>query len=380
MDFSLSDEQVAISEMARDFAAKELAPFAIEWDRNKHFPLDVLHNAGALGMGGIYVSEDMGGAGFGRMESVLVIEALATGCPSIAAYISIHNMCAWMIDRFGGRQQREHWLPSMVSMEKLGSYCLTEPGAGSDAAALRTRAVLDGDSYVLSGQKQFISGAGSAGVYIVMARTGQDGPKGISALIVPHDAPGLSFGANEQKMGWNAQPTRAITFDNVRIPVANRLGGEGDGFRIAMAGLDGGRLNIAAASLGGAQAAFEKATAYMRDRRAFGQSLSDFQALQFRLADMATDLEVSRTFLWRAAAALEMKASDATVLCAMAKRSVTDRCFDVANQALQLHGGYGYLAEYGVEKIVRDLRVHQILEGTNEIMRVIIARSLVGRN
>lgn len=379
MDFGLSEEQAAIAEMARAFAAEELAPLAIEWDRTKHFPVDVLQRAGALGMGGIYVRDDVGGTGLGRVESALIIEALATGCPSIAAYVSIHNMCAWMIDRYGGEEQRRRWLPDMVSMERLGSYCLTEPGSGSDAAALKTKAVRDGDDYVVSGQKQFISGAGAADVYIVMVRTGEDGPRGISTLVVPRDTPGLSFGANEHKMGWNAQPTRAVVFEGARVPVANRLGAEGEGFRIAMAGLDGGRLNIAAASLGGAQAAFDKAAAYMRERRAFGMALSDFQALQFRLADMATDLEVSRTFLMRAAAALEAKAPDATSLCAMAKRFVTDRCFEVANQALQLHGGYGYLAEYGVEKIVRDLRVHQILEGTNEIMRMIVARAVVGR-
>lgn len=379
MDFSPSEEQAAIAEMARAFAAEELAPFAIEWDREKRFPLETLRKAGALGMGAIYVREDVGGAGLGRVESVLAIEALATGCPSIAAYVSIHNMCGWMIDRFGNEDQRRRWLPDMVSMESLGSYCLTEPGSGSDAAALRTRAVRDGDHYVVTGQKQFISGAGAASIYIVMVRTGEDGPKGVSALVVPADTPGLSFGANEHKMGWNAQPTRAVILDGARVPVANRLGAEGDGFRIAMAGLDGGRLNIAAASLGGAQAAYEKAVAYMGQRRAFGHTLLDFQALQFRLADMATDLEASRTFLWRAATALQEKATGATVLCAMAKRLITDRCFDVANQALQMHGGYGYLAEYGVEKIVRDLRVHQILEGTNEIMRVIVARSVAAK-
>ncbi len=380
MDFSLSDEQAAIVEMASAFSAEELAPFAIEWDREKLFPVDTLRKAGSLGMGGIYVREDIGGTGLGRMESVLTIEALATGCPCIAAYVSIHNMCAWMIDRFGSEEQRQRWLPDMISMQQLGSYCLTEPGSGSDAAALRTSAVRDGDHYVVTGQKQFISGAGEAGVYVVMVRTGEAGPKGISALVVESGTPGLSFGANEHKMGWNAQPTRAVILDGARVPVANRLGEEGDGFRIAMAGLDGGRLNIAAASLGGAQSAFDKAVAYVRERRAFGQRLAEFQALQFRLADMATDLEVARTFLWRAASALEAKSPDATKLCAMAKRMVTDRCFDVANDALQLHGGYGYLADYGVEKIVRDLRVHQILEGTNEIMRVIVARAIIGRN
>lgn len=378
MDFGLSEEQLAIVNMAHEFALQELSPFAIEWDREKHFPLDALRKLGALGMGGICVRDDVGGAGLGRVDSALVIEALAHGCPSIAAYVSIHNMCAWMIDSFGSDEQRELWLPEMVSMQKLASYCLTEPGAGSDAGSLRTRAIRDGESYVLSGQKQFISGAGASEVYIVMARTGADGPRGISAFIVPSDTPGLSFGADERKMGWNAQPTRAVVLDGCRVPVASRLGAEGEGFRIAMSGLDGGRLNIAAASLGGAQSAFDKAVSYMRDRQAFGHALIDFQALQFRLADMATDLEVARTFLWRAAASLGAKAPDASKLCAMAKLRITDVCFSVANQALQLHGGYGYLAEYGVEKIVRDLRVHQILEGTNEIMRVIIARSAVG--
>ena len=379
MDFTLTEEQAAIRQMAQDFAREEIAPFALEWDREKHFPVETIRNAGALGMGAIYVRDDIGGTGLGRIESALIIEALAAGCPAVASYISIHNMCAWMIDRFGSQQQREQWLPGLVTMERLASYCLTEPGSGSDAAALKTRAVRDGDHYVVSGQKQFISGAGASDVYVVMVRTGDDGPKGISTLVVPADTPGLSFGADERKMGWHAQPTRAVILDGARVPVANRLGEEGDGFKIAMAGLDGGRLNIAAASLGGAQAAFDKALAYMGERRAFGQPLTAFQALQFSLADMAANLEMCRTFLWRAAAALDAKAHDATTLCAMAKRLVTDRCFDVANNALQLHGGYGYLAEYGIEKIVRDLRVHQILEGTNEIMNVIIARSLIGR-
>jgi alkylation response protein AidB-like acyl-CoA dehydrogenase len=380
MDFTLSDEQAAIVGMARDFAAEELAPFAIEWDQEKHFPIETIRKAGALGMGGIYVRDDVGGSALGRLDAALIIEALATGCPSIAAYISIHNMAAWMIDRFGNDGQRRQWLPGLTSFETLASYCLTEPGAGSDAAALKTRAVRDGDHYVLDGLKQFVSGAGASDVYVVMVRTGGEGPKGISTLVVPRDTPGLSFGANERKMGWNAQPTRAVIFDRARVPVPNRLGEEGQGFSIAMAGLDGGRLNIAAASLGGAQAAFDKAVAYMGERRAFGQALTDFQALQFRLADMAIDLEGARTFLWRAASALDAKAPDATCLCAMAKRTVTDACFEVANQALQLHGGYGYLSEYGIEKIVRDLRVHQILEGTNEIMRLIVARSIVGRS
>jgi alkylation response protein AidB-like acyl-CoA dehydrogenase len=379
MDFALSEEQQAIREMARSFAEEEIAPFALDWDENKHFPIDTLRKAGALGMGGIYVGEDAGGSGLGRIESALIIEALATACPAVSAYVSIHNMCAWMIDRFGSEDQRRRWLPELVTMADLASYCLTEPGSGSDAAALKTKAVPDGDHYVVTGQKQFISGAGAADVYVVMVRTGQEGPKGISTLVIPADTPGLTFGANERKMGWNAQPTRAVILDGARVPVANRLGGEGDGFRIAMAGLDGGRLNIAAAALGGAQSAFDKAASYMSERKAFGRPLSEFQALQFKLAEMATDLEICRTFLWRAAAALDAKSEDATMLCAMAKRAVTDRSFEIANTALQLHGGYGYLADYGVEKIVRDLRVHQILEGTNEIMNVIVARSLLGR-
>ncbi|MEJ8573695.1 isobutyryl-CoA dehydrogenase [Microbaculum marinum] len=379
MDFSLSEEQGAIRQMARDFAAAELAPHAVEWDREKHFPVDTLRAAAALGMGGVYVREDVGGSGLTRLDAALIFEALATGCPSISAYISIHNMSAWMIDAFGNDEQRGRYLPGLCAMDQLASYCLTEPGSGSDAAALRTKAVRDGDDYVLDGQKQFISGAGSGDVYVVMVRTGGDGPKGISTLVVPGDTPGLRLGANEVKMGWNAQPTRAVIFEGARVPVANRLGEEGDGFRIAMAGLDGGRLNICACSLGGAQFALDQTVAYMQDRQAFGAPLSRFQALQFRVADMATELEAARTFLWRAAAALDAKDPDATRLCAMAKRFGTDIGFEVANQALQLHGGYGYLAEYGIEKIVRDLRVHQILEGTNEIMRLIVAREIFGR-
>lgn len=380
MDFELTEEQSAIYEMATSFAAAELSPFAQEWDQEKTFPIATLQKAATLGLGGIYVREEFGGSGLSRLDGTLIIEALATGCPSIASYVSIHNMCAGMIDRYGTTDQRARWLPAMTSMEKLSSYCLTEPGVGSDASALTTRARREGDHYILNGQKQFISGAGASDVYIVMARTGENGPRGISAFIVPREAAGLSFGGNEKKMGWSAQPTRAVVFDNVRIPAEDLLANEGEGFKIAMAGLDGGRLNIAAASLGGAQAAFDRTVAYMAQRKAFGQTLDGFQALQFRLADMATALEVSRTFLRKAARALDQGASpDTTRLCAMAKRVVTDNCFDVANQALQLHGGYGYLAEYGIEKIVRDLRVHQILEGTNEIMRVIIARSIVNR-
>ncbi|MBP0578321.1 isobutyryl-CoA dehydrogenase [Labrys sp. LIt4] len=378
MDFELSDEQTAIREMAAGFAAEAIAPHALEWDQNRHFPLDTLKAAADLGMAAIYVREDVGGSGLTRLDAALIFEALSSGCPAIASFLSIHNMCAWIVDAYGSPEQRSQWLPAMTKMETIASYCLTEPGVGSDAGSLATRAVRDGDHYILNGQKQFISGAGASDLYIVMARTGGEGPKGISTFIVPKDTPGLSFGASEKKMGWHAQPTRAVIFENVRVPAANRIAEEGQGFRIAMAALDGGRLNIAACSLGGAQAALDKAIAYMGERKAFGRKISDFQALQFRLADMATELEVARTFLWRAASALDAKSPEATRFCAMAKRFVTDAGFEVANQALQLHGGYGYLSEYGVEKIVRDLRVHQILEGTNEIMRVIIARALLG--
>ena len=377
MQFALTDDQIAVRDMASEFAAEKIAPHALAWDEQKHFPVDVMREAAALGMGGIYIRDDVGGSALTRFDAALIFEALATGCPTVSAFISIHNMAAWMIDAYGTDEQRRKWLPQLCSMEKVASYCLTEPGSGSDAAALRTRAVRDGDHYVLNGQKQFISGAGAGDLYVVMVRTGEDGPRGISTLVVEGDTPGLSFGANERKMGWNAQPTRAVIFENARVPVANRIGEEGVGFKIAMAGLDGGRLNITACSMGGAQAALDKALAYMAERKAFGKRLDEFQALQFRLADMAIELEAARTFLWRAAAALDRKDSDATMLCAMAKRFGTDIGFAVANQALQLHGGYGYLSEYGIEKIVRDLRVHQILEGTNEIMRLIVARKLV---
>jgi len=377
--FSLTEDQLAIQEMATAFAAETLAPHAIRWDEEKHFPVEEMRAAAALGMGGIYIRDDVGGSGLTRLDAALIFEALSTGCPTVAAYVSIHNMCAWMIDRYGEDGQRQRFLPKLCTMEHLASYCLTEPGAGSDAAALKTRAVLDGDHYVLDGQKQFISGAGVSDVYVVMARTGGPGPAGISTLVVEKGTPGLSFGAEEKKMGWNAQPTRAVIFENCRVPAANRLGPEGIGFKIAMAGLDGGRLNIGACSLGGAQAALDRALTYAKERRAFGSAIADFQALQFKLADMATELEAARSLLWRAAAALDAKTEDATRLCAMAKRVATDIGFAVANDALQIHGGYGYLADYGIEKIVRDLRVHQILEGTNEVMRMIVARGLVGR-
>ncbi|MET8871983.1 acyl-CoA dehydrogenase family protein [Nocardia sp. NPDC004604] len=376
--FALDDDERAIAAMARDFADEYLAPNALEWDEQKHFPVDVLRKAGSLGMGGIYIGEDVGGSGLRRLDAVRIFEQLATGCPAIAAYISIHNMVSWMIDSYGNAEQRNHWLPRLASMEWLGSYALTEPGVGSDAAALSTKAVRDGDDYLLTGVKQFISGAGSTDVYVIMARTGDAGARGISAFIVPADTPGISFGANEKKMGWNAQPTRQVILDNARVPAANMLGIEGNGFRIAMNGLNGGRLNIAACSLGGGQSALDKSVAYLAERNAFGNRLLDNPALQFQLADMRTSLEAARTLLWRAAAALDADADDKVELCAMAKRFATDAGFEVANKALQLHGGYGYLAEYGVEKIVRDLRVHQILEGTNEIMRVVVARSVVG--
>jgi alkylation response protein AidB-like acyl-CoA dehydrogenase len=379
LQFALTEDQIAIRDMARAFAAQEIAPHAVEWDEKKHFPVETLRAAAALGMGGVYVREDVGGSGLTRLDAALIFEALATACPTISSYISIHNMCAWMIDAHASDEQRRKWLPKLCTMETLASYCLTEPGAGSDAAALATRATRDGEHYVLNGQKQFISGAGTSGLYVVMARTGEDGPKGISTLVVEDGTPGLSFGANEKKMGWNAQPTRAVIFENCRVPAENRIGPEGVGFKIAMAGLDGGRLNISACSVGGAQAALDKALAYMRERKAFGKRLDAFQALQFRLADMAIELEAARTLLWRAASALDAKTHEASQLCAMAKRFVTDKCFAIADEALQLHGGYGYLSEYGVEKIVRDLRVHRILEGTNEIMRLIVARGLVGR-
>ncbi|MET9261267.1 acyl-CoA dehydrogenase family protein [Amycolatopsis sp. NPDC004079] len=373
----LTGEQLALRDTTADFAAEHLAPHALEWDRDKHFPVDVLRKAAELGLGGLYLPEDVGGSGLGRLDGVLVFEALATGCPSIAAYASIHNMVATMIDRFGDDTQRRRYLPRMSTMDSLGSYCLTEPGAGSDAAALTTRARRDGDHYFLSGVKQFISGAGTSDVYVVLARTGGPGAAGISAFVVERNTPGVSFGPNEVKMGWNAQPTRQVVFDDAPVPATALLGGEGAGFKVAMSALDGGRLNIAACSLGGAKTALGKAVRHVSERSAFGAKLSEAQALRFRLADMRTDLEAAQTLLWRAADALDQGDPDATQLSAMAKRFCTDAGFEIANQALQLHGGYGYLAEYGIEKIVRDLRVHQILEGTNEIMRVIISRRML---
>jgi alkylation response protein AidB-like acyl-CoA dehydrogenase len=375
--FALTADHSAVRDMARSFANERLAPHAIAWDEAKHFPVDVLREAAALGMAGIVVREESGGAGMTRLDSTIIFEALATGCPCVAAYLSIHNMVGWMIDRFGDQGQRAAFLPKLLTMEHLSSYCLTEPGAGSDAAALATRARRDGEHYVLDGVKQFISGAGAADVYLVMARSGGEGAGGVSAFVLEKGMDGLSFGADERKMGWRAQPTRQVIMQGVRAPAANRLGAEGEGFKVAMAGLDGGRLNIAACSLGGGEAALAKAMAHMRERKAFGRALADFQALQFRLADMATSLEAARSLLWRAASALDEKSPDATRLCAMAKRVATDAGFAAANDALQLFGGYGYLSDYGIEKIVRDLRVHQILEGTNEIMRVIVARDML---
>ncbi len=377
--FALSSEQLAVADLALSFAKERIAPHAIRWDQEKHFPVDVLRSAAPLGMGGICVAEDLGGSNLSRLDAVLIYDRLAMGCPCIAGYFSVHNMVGSTIDRYGTDDQRRTWLPRLCSMDLLGAYCLSEPATGSDAAMLSTRAVRHGGTYVLNGVKQFISGAGAADLYIVMARTGGDGPRGISAFLVEKGMKGVSFGPCEKKMGWNAQPTRQVILEDVVLSAGHLLGAEGAGFNIAMSALNGGRLNIAACSLGGARAALEKANAYMAERRAFGKRLSEFQALQFRLADMATELEVAQTFLWRAASMLEAGAPNAPVLCAMAKRFVTDACFEVANQALQLLGGYGYLTDYGIEKIVRDLRVHQILEGTNEIMRVIIAQSMIAK-
>ena len=376
MDFTLSDDQRAIWDAARSFAEAELAPHSARWDEEKHFPVDVLRASAALGFAGIYVREDMGGSGLTRLDASLIFEALSYGDVPVAAFLSIHNMCAWMIDRFGSEDLRQRYLPKMTTMELIASYCLTEPGSGSDAAALRTTAKLDGDHYVLNGSKAFISGAGASDLYVVMVRTGGEGAKGISTFVVEKDTPGLSFGALEKKMGWNAQPTAQVNFDNVRVPAENRVGAEGDGFRFAMMGLDGGRLNIASCSLGGAGFALDTSKTYMETRNQFGRPLKDFQALQFKLADMATELDAARLMVRSAADALDKRDPEATKKCAMAKRFATDVGFTVANEALQLHGGYGYLKDYPLERIVRDLRVHQILEGTNEIMRVIIAREM----
>lgn len=378
MDFALTEEQLQIREMVDAFAAERLAPNTLEWDQTAHFPVDVMRELAELGLAGIYVDPEHGGSGLGRLEAALIFEGLAKGCVSTAAYLSIHNMVAWMVDRFGSDEQRAEWLPKLCSMELIASYCLTEPGSGSDAAALKTRADPDGNAYyVLNGSKAFISGAGTSDVYCVMCRTGEPGAKGISTILVPKDAPGISFGAPERKMGWNSQPTAVVTFDNCRVPAENRLGAEGAGFSFAMAGLDGGRINIAACSLGGAAWSLETATAYVRERQAFGAPLSRLQAVQFKLADMATKLEASRLMTYRAAYALDNKHPDAGMRAAMAKQFATDACFEVVDDALQLHGGYGYIQDYGVELRLRDLRVHRILEGANDIMRLIVSRKLL---
>ncbi|MFJ9967581.1 acyl-CoA dehydrogenase family protein [Streptomyces avermitilis] len=375
----MTADQEAIRSTTVAFAEEYLAPNAVDWDRDRHFPVDVLRKAAELGMGGINVREESGGSGLSRSDAVLVFEALAGGCPSISAYLSIHNMVATMIDTHGDQAQRDRWVGRLCRMDDLASYCLTEPGAGSDAAAVRTQAVREGNAYVLSGTKQFISGAGTSQTYLVMARTSENGARGITAFIVDKDTDGLSFGAEERKMGWSAQPTRQVIMDGVRVPEGNRLGAEGAGFKIAMTALNGGRLNIAACSLGGARNALERTLSYLGGREAFGERLLDMPTIQFQLADMAVSLEASQALLQRSAAALDQGSANAVDLCAMAKVFCTDAGFSIANQALQLHGGYGYLSDYGLEKIVRDLRVHQILEGTNEIMRLIVGRSLASQ-
>jgi alkylation response protein AidB-like acyl-CoA dehydrogenase len=375
--FDLNDEQRQIQEMARNFTADAITPHAAEWDEKHIFPRDTIRQAAALGFGSIYVSEESGGIGLGRLEAALIMEAMAYGCPSTSAFISIHNMASWMIDRFGSAAVKEKYLPSMIPMERIGSYCLTEPGSGSDAAALKTRAVKDGDSYVVSGSKAFISGGGENEVYVTMVRTGQEGPKGISCLVVEKDMPGVSFGAQERKLGWHSQPTAQVNFDEVRVPAENLVGGEGEGFRIAMMGLDGGRLNIGACSLGGAQRCLDEAIAYTRERKQFGTAIADFQATQFTLADMETELQAARMLLYAAAVKVTENAPDKSRFAAMAKRLATDTGSSVVDRALQLHGGYGYLQDYPVERFWRDLRVHSILEGTNQIMRVIVARDML---
>lgn len=376
MDFSLTEDQRAIQDMARDFAEAELMPHSARWDEERHFPVDEMRKAAQLGFGGIYTQEEHGGSALGRLDAAIIFEELARGDVSTAAFISIHNMATWMVDRYGSAELRARFLPRLTTMELIASYCLTEPGSGSDAAALRTTARRDGDHYVLNGSKAFISGAGVSDVYVCMVRTGEEGPKGVSTIVVEKGTPGLSFGAKEKKMGWNNQPTAIVSFDDCRVPVENLVGSEGEGFRIAMSGLDGGRLNIAACSLGGSRLALETAKAYMETRKQFGKPLKDFQALQFRLADMQTNLEAARLMVHRGAWGLDNRDPRSTQMCAMAKRFATDACFQIADEALQLHGGYGYLQDYPLERIVRDLRVHRILEGTNEIMRVITAREM----
>jgi alkylation response protein AidB-like acyl-CoA dehydrogenase len=378
MDFELTEQQRAIKDTAHAFAHDEMLPLARQWDEDEVFPADTLRRAAALGFGGIYVSADLGGSALSRLDAALIFEELAQGCPSTAAYISIHNMVAWMIDTYGTGELRERLLPDLCSMAKFASYCLTEPDSGSDAASLKTRAVRESDHYVLDGNKAFISGGGRSDVYIVMARTGEGGPRGISCFLVENGTPGLSFGAKEKKLGWHSQPTAMVILEGCRIPVANRIGAEGQGFKIAMRALDGGRLNIAACSLGGAQFCLDRTVTYMKERKQFGTRLADFQALGFRIADYATAIEAARLMLHRAAAALDLGDPNATRLAAMAKRLATDTGFDVVNGCLQLHGGYGYLRDHPIERVLRDLRVHQILEGTNEVMRVIVSRDMLG--
>lgn len=377
MDFELSDEQQAFRAAARDFADNELAPHAAEWDEQAHFPRQAIALAGELGFCGVYTPESFGGMGLPRLDAAIIFEELARADPSTAAFITIHNMATWMVATWAQPEVAQQWVPKMAAGELLGSYCLTEPGAGSDAASLRTRAERDGDDYLISGAKAFISGAGATDLLVVMARTSDTGARGISAFAVPANSDGISYGKKEQKMGWNSQPTRTITFDNVRIPAKNRLGEEGEGFRIAMKGIDGGRINIATCSVGAAQGALSHAQAYMHERKQFGKPLAEFQALQFKLADMATELVAARQMVRLAASKLDRQDPQATVFCAMAKRLATDLCFKVCNDALQLHGGYGYIREFPLERLLRDARVHQILEGTNEIMRVIIARHVL---
>ena len=379
MDFDLSEDQAAFRDVASAFAAEHMAPFAAQWDEDEVFPRDVLKAAAELGFAGLYVRDDVGGSGLSRMDAAIVFEALAGACPSTAAFLSIHNMASWMIDAYGSEEQRRRFLPGLTAMDLVASYCLTEPGSGSDAAALKTKAVRDGNHYVLNGSKAFISGGGISDCYVTMVRTGEAGADGISCIVVEKDAEGLSFGAKERKLGWHSQPTAMVNFEDCRVPVDNLIGEEGIGFRIAMAGLDGGRINIAACSLGAADASLALALDYVNERQQFGRRLAEFQALQFRLADMATELEASRLLLYKAAVKLDEKSPDATRLAAMAKRKATDIGFWVVNEALQLHGGYGYLRDFPLERYLRDLRVHQILEGTNEIMRVIIARDLLRR-
>jgi len=375
--FELTDDQIAIQDMARKFTADAITPHAAEWDEKSHYPVDVWKAAGELGFGAIYVSEESGGTGLGRLEAALIMEAMAYGCPATSAFISIHNMAAWMIDCFGSAELKARYLPDLVSMKKIASYCLTEPGSGSDAAALKTSARLDGDHYIVNGTKQFISGAGYNDVYVVMVRTGEEKTKGVTCLVVDKDTPGLSFGAPEKKLGWNASPTAQVIFEDCRVPVANRVGAEGDGFRFAMMGLDGGRLNIGACSLGGAQRCLDETISYTKERQQFGQPVADFQNTQFMLADMATDLEAARALLYIAAAKVTANAPDKSRFSAMAKRLSTDSGSEIVNKALQLFGGYGYLRDYPIERFWRDLRVHSILEGTNQVMRMIIGRDLL---